>query len=68
MWWVYMATGLVTLFLVVVRGLTVGFRPERAPRPDHARPPRPGVRSAQHATPVPETVPVVEPAGGLLDA
>jgi len=40
MWWTYVATGLMVLFLVVVRGLTAGFRPERAPRPAHARPPR----------------------------
>ena len=38
MWWIYMATGGTVLFLVLVRGLTVGFRPERAPRPANARP------------------------------
>jgi predicted ferric reductase len=42
MWWIYILTGLAVLFLVVVRGLTAGFRPERAPRPEHAaRAPRP---------------------------
>jgi cytochrome b561 len=40
MWWTYVATGLLVLFLLVVRGLTAGYRPERAPRPEHAtRPP-----------------------------
>lgn len=38
MWWTYMVTGVVVLFLVIVRGLTAGYRPERAPRPAHARP------------------------------
>jgi DMSO/TMAO reductase YedYZ heme-binding membrane subunit len=33
MWWMYMATGLMVLFLVVVRALTAGFRPERRPAP-----------------------------------
>jgi DMSO/TMAO reductase YedYZ heme-binding membrane subunit len=28
-WWMYVVTGLVVVFLVVVRGLTVGLRPER---------------------------------------
>jgi predicted ferric reductase len=37
MWWMYVATGLIVLFLVVVRALTVGFRPERPPAPEHAR-------------------------------
>lgn len=38
MWWIYVGTALVVLFLVIVRGLTVGYRPERAARPAHARP------------------------------
>jgi hypothetical protein len=43
MWWTYVATGLIVVFLLVVRGLTAGYRPERAPRPEHlARPERPG--------------------------
>jgi predicted ferric reductase len=29
MWWLYIGTGLTTLFLVIVRGLTAGVRPER---------------------------------------
>jgi predicted ferric reductase len=32
MWGIYLATGVITLFLVIVRGLTVGYRPPRAPR------------------------------------
>ncbi|MBI2237994.1 MAG: hypothetical protein HYU54_05640 [Actinobacteria bacterium] len=36
MWWTYVVTGGLVLFLVIVRGLTAGFRPERAPRPAHA--------------------------------
>lgn len=34
MFWTYVATGLVALFLVVVRGLTSGYRPQRVPRPE----------------------------------
>jgi DMSO/TMAO reductase YedYZ heme-binding membrane subunit len=43
MWWTYVATGLVVLFLVVVRGLTAGYRPPRASSPDErgASPRRP---------------------------
>jgi sulfoxide reductase heme-binding subunit YedZ len=41
MWWLYLATGLAVVFLVLVRGLTFGFRPARAPRPPaEARPER----------------------------
>jgi hypothetical protein len=29
MWWVYLLTGSVVVFLVVLRGLTAGYRPER---------------------------------------
>jgi sulfoxide reductase heme-binding subunit YedZ len=36
MWSTYLLTGATVLFLVLVRGLTAGFRPERAPRPAHA--------------------------------
>jgi DMSO/TMAO reductase YedYZ heme-binding membrane subunit len=33
MWWVYLVTGSVVVFLVVLRGLTAGYRPVRpAPR------------------------------------
>jgi predicted ferric reductase len=31
-WWLYVGTGLVVLFLLVVRGLTAGYRPERRPQ------------------------------------
>jgi cytochrome b561 len=34
MFWIYMATGLVVLFLVLVRGFTAGYRPPRA-APEH---------------------------------
>ena len=40
MWPIYAATGVITLFLVLVRALTYGFRPPRAPRPEHAPAPR----------------------------
>lgn len=30
MWWTYLGTGLLVLFLLVVRALTAGYRPERA--------------------------------------
>ncbi len=33
MWWTYLVTGLVVLFLLIVRGLTAGYRPERAAPP-----------------------------------
>lgn len=32
MWWMYLVTGSVVVFLVVLRGLTAGLRPERAVR------------------------------------
>jgi len=38
MWAIYLTTGAATFFLVIVRGLTAGFRPPRAPRPEHAKP------------------------------
>ena len=47
MFWTYVATGFVVLFLVVVRGLTAGYRPERAPRP------RASERAAAGEHPVP---------------
>ena len=38
MWWTYVVTGIIAVFLVVVRGLTAGSRPERAaPTPEHPR-------------------------------
>lgn len=30
MWWIYVVTAIMLVFLLVVRGLTAGFRPERA--------------------------------------
>lgn len=33
MWWTYVGTALVVVFLVVLRALTVGLRPERRPLP-----------------------------------
>ena len=51
MFWIYVVTGLFVLFLVVVRGLTAGYRPSRAP------PPEPRVRPAAGEHPVPATVP-----------
>lgn len=42
MWWTYASTGVIVLFLVVVRGLTVGFRPPRAAPPSPARRPTAG--------------------------
>lgn len=32
MWWAYAGTGLIVVFLVLVRGFTVGYRPERVAR------------------------------------
>ena len=32
MWWTYVATGAIVVFLIVLRGLTAGYRPERAER------------------------------------
>jgi DMSO/TMAO reductase YedYZ heme-binding membrane subunit len=32
MWWMYVVTGSAVVFLVVLRGLTAGYRPERAVR------------------------------------
>jgi cytochrome b561 len=37
MWWLYVGTGLTVVFLIVVRALTVGLRPERKAPPPHAR-------------------------------
>jgi sulfoxide reductase heme-binding subunit YedZ len=43
---IYVATGLVTLFLVIVRGLSYGYRPPRPERPTNAPQPSPPVRRA----------------------
>jgi DMSO/TMAO reductase YedYZ heme-binding membrane subunit len=36
---IYVATGLITLFLVIVRGLSYGYRPPRAERPERTKDP-----------------------------
>ena len=36
MWWVYLATSSIVLFLLLLRAFTAGFRPERASRPTTA--------------------------------
>ena len=41
MFWTYMATGLMVVFLVLVRGLTAGYRPPRAARPTSSGGPAP---------------------------
>jgi sulfoxide reductase heme-binding subunit YedZ len=41
MWWTYVGTGGIVVFLVLVRGLTAGLKPQRAARPAHARGPAP---------------------------
>ena len=48
MWGIYLSTGAITLFLVIVRGLTAGYRPQRAPRPERATS-RPAREPAQPA-------------------
>lgn len=48
MWWTYAVTGLIVLFLLVVRGLTAGYRPQRA-----APPARAGASPASHRPGVP---------------
>lgn len=47
MWWTYVVTGLAVLFLVVVRALTVGLRPERRQPPERARAPKADPAPAQ---------------------
>lgn len=51
MWWMYLATGLTVFFLVVVRGLTAGLRPERTARPGHATRSERGARPDRVARP-----------------
>jgi len=43
MWWTYVGTGLAVVFLLVVRGLTVGYRPERPAPPAGAGGPAPAL-------------------------
>jgi predicted ferric reductase len=56
MWWTYVGTGLLVVFLLVVRGLTAGFRPERAAHPN-ARP--------RATAPAARPAPVARPAAGV---
>jgi DMSO/TMAO reductase YedYZ heme-binding membrane subunit len=54
MWWLYVGTGLAVLFLIIVRGLTAGVRPERHQLPA-GRSAKPAARTepaGQHAAPV----------------
>ena len=69
MWWLYLGSGLLVVFLVLVRGLTHGFRPPRAPRPEHAPPeraPRPerasGLERAARPEPAPRPEQTPEPS------
>ena len=56
MWPMYLATGTIVLFLVLVRGLSAGYRPERAPRPDRsARTPRAAAPVEPASPPEPAT-------------
>lgn len=48
MWWTYVGTGLVVVFLIVVRALTVGLRPERKAPPPHVRPAAEPATAAAH--------------------
>jgi cytochrome b561 len=47
LYWTYISTGLLVLFLVVVRGLTAGYRPQRAARPAAGEHPLPAAVSAR---------------------
>ena len=64
MWWMYLATGSLVVFLMVLRGLTAGLRPERAAHPAAAARTAPGRAVAQRATeepdmdPAPSRVPI----------
>jgi hypothetical protein len=51
MWVTYVVTGATVFFLVVVRGLTHGYRPQRAPAPERARQPRPAEPEREPAQP-----------------
>jgi sulfoxide reductase heme-binding subunit YedZ len=59
MWWMYVATALVVIFLLAVRGLTADLRPERTVRParseaDQSSPPeRPAASLVSRSTPEP---------------
>jgi cytochrome b561 len=57
MWWTYVGTGLVVLFLVVVRGLTAGYRPQRAAPPTARERAAPRRASTPHAPAAPKLPP-----------
>lgn len=57
MWWTYVVTGLVVVFLVIVRALTVGLRPERRQPPE--RTPAREVEPAGEEHPVAAEEPLV---------
>jgi predicted ferric reductase len=46
MWWTYLGTGLIVVFLLVVRGLTASYRPARMPAPPRS------TRGAQGSSPI----------------
>ena len=62
MWWMYVATGLVVLFLIVVRGLTVGWRPERRPIPEHVERTRAVANEGREPSEVPHRLPAAVPS------
>ncbi len=47
----YVVTGLITLFLVIVRGLTYGYRPPRAERPERAKRPEQAEPAKEQSSP-----------------
>jgi hypothetical protein len=47
LWWAFVSTGSTVLFLLVVRALTVGLRPERAAQTVRARSPRIAARQSR---------------------
>jgi sulfoxide reductase heme-binding subunit YedZ len=59
MWAMYAATGLSVVFLVIVRGLSYGYRPPRPPAPERARKP---VAASVAASPAAEVSPAVPAA------
>jgi DMSO/TMAO reductase YedYZ heme-binding membrane subunit len=63
MWWTYVATGLIVVFLLIVRGLTAGYRPPRAARAPEAVPGRdtPASRTAARPAPRPRPAPDLPP-------
>jgi DMSO/TMAO reductase YedYZ heme-binding membrane subunit len=62
MWWTYVGTGLVVLFLVVVRGLTASYRPPRSSLPPAGGRPPAGRRAPAAPDLPPPPAPTPEPA------